>query len=424
MHNVKNELANNISMNYNVIIFFKDGGNMILSKMAEEVKPSSTLAITAKAKQMKAEGIDIVGFGAGEPDFDTPEHIKAAAKAAIDSGFTKYTPASGILELKKAIIKKLKDENGLSYETNQIVVSNGAKHSLTNTFMAILNEGDEVIIPAPFWLSYLQMVKIAGGIPVIVKTTKEEEYKITVARLKNALTNKTKAIIINSPSNPTGMIYTKDELKMIADFAIENDLLVISDEIYEKLIYDSVDQVSIASFSDEIYKRTIVINGVSKSYSMTGWRIGYTASSPEIARLMANIQSHASSNPNSIAQKAALAAISGPQDCVEEMRAEFDNRRIFMVNRLKDIPYVTAVTPKGAFYVFIDVTGTFGKSCGEKVINNADDFAECILTKDNVAVVPCTDFGYDTHIRLSYAISLENIKKGMDRIEKFVKELK
>lgn len=396
---------------------------MILSQKAKQIKPSSTLAITAKANQMKADGIDVVGFGAGEPDFDTPDHIKAAAIAAINAGFTKYTPVAGTVELKTAICNKFKEDNNLTYKPSQIVVSNGAKHSLTNAFMAILNAGDEVIIPAPFWLSYPDMVALADGVPVIINTTKETDYKVTIEQLEGALTSKTKALIINSPSNPTGMIYSKEELEKVAEFAVKNDLFVISDEIYEKLIYDNETHVSIAQLGEEIYKRSIVVNGVSKSYSMTGWRIGYTASSEEIAKLMSNIQSHAASNPNSIAQKATVAAITGTQECVEIMRVEFDARRKYMVERINQIPYISCTPPKGAFYVFIDISSVFGKSYNDTIINNAADFAACILEGEKVAVVPCEDFGFDSHIRISYAISQESIKKGLDRLEKFVNTL-
>jgi aspartate aminotransferase len=396
---------------------------MILSEKLSGVKPSSTLAITAKAKQMKVEGIDVVGFGAGEPDFDTPEHIKAAAIEAIQTGFTKYTPASGTVELKQAICNKLKKDNGLNYEINQIVVSNGAKHSLTNAFMAILNPGDEVIIPAPFWLSYAQMVHIADGVPVIVKATKETDYKATIELLKSALTDKTRAVIINSPSNPTGMIYSEDELKAIAEFAIENDLFVISDEIYEKLIYGDKKHISIASLGEDIYNRTIVINGVSKSYSMTGWRIGYTACHADIAKLMSNMQSHGASNPNSIAQKAALAAIEGSDDCIEAMKVEFDKRRKYITKRVNDLKYVSCIEPEGAFYVFVDLAEALNKSYNGEMIQNAANFTKLLLENEKVAVVPCGDFGFDTHIRLSYAISLENIEKGLNRIEKFINAL-
>lgn len=396
---------------------------MKLSSKVMDITPSSTLAVTAKAKQMKADGIDVVGFGAGEPDFDTPEHIKQAAIKAIEEGFTKYTPASGTLELKKAICDKLKNENGLDYKLSQIVISNGAKHSLTNTFMTILNPGDEVIIPAPFWLSYPQMVKLADGVPVIVYAKKENDFKITIEDLESAVTDKTKALVINSPSNPTGVVYAKEELKAIADFAVKHDLYVISDEIYEKLIYDGMKHVSIASFNEEIYKRTIIINGVSKSYSMTGWRIGYLAAPEDIAKVISNVQSHATSNPNSIAQKATLAALTGPQDCVEEMRKEFEARRNYMVERLNKIPSFSIIKPQGAFYVVIDISNILGKKFEGRVIETADDFSEILLEKESVAVVSCTDFGFSNCVRLSYAISLDSIKKGLDRIENFVNNI-
>lgn len=396
---------------------------MKLSSKVMDITPSSTLAVTAKAKQMKADGIDVVGFGAGEPDFDTPEHIKQAAIKAIEEGFTKYTPASGTLELKKAICDKLKNENGLDYKLSQIVISNGAKHSLTNTFMAILNPGDEVIIPAPFWLSYPQMVKLADGVPVIVYAKKENDFKITIEDLESAVTDKTKALVINSPSNPTGVVYAEEELKAIADFAVKHDLYVISDEIYEKLIYDGMKHVSIASFNEEIYKRTIIINGVSKSYSMTGWRIGYLAAPEDIAKVISNVQSHATSNPNSIAQKATLAALTGPQDCVEEMRKEFEARRNYMVERLNKIPSFSIIKPQGAFYVVIDISNILGKKFEGRVIETADDFSEILLEKESVAVVSCTDFGFSNCVRLSYAISLDSIKKGLDRIENFVNNI-
>ena len=393
---------------------------MKLSNKVMDITPSSTLAVTAKAKQMKAEGIDVVGFGAGEPDFDTPEHIKQAAIKAIEDGFTKYTPASGTVELKKAICHKLKNENGLDYKQNQIVISNGAKHSLTNAFTAILNPGDEVIIPAPFWLSYPQMVKLADGVPVIVYAKKENDFKVTIEDLEKAVTDKTKALVVNSPSNPTGVVYTEKELRAIADFAVKYDLYVISDEIYEKLIYDGIKHVSIASFNEEIYKRTIIINGVSKSYSMTGWRIGYLAAPEDVAKAISNVQSHATSNPNSIAQKATLAALTGPQDCVEVMRKEFEARRNYMVERLSKISSFSIIKPQGAFYVVIDISNILGKEFEGRKIETADDFSEILLEKESVAVVSCTDFGFSNCIRLSYAISLENIKKGLDRIENFV----
>ncbi len=398
---------------------------MELSRRAEGIKPSSTLAISAKASELKAQGLDIVGFGVGEPDFDTPDHIKEAAIQAIKDGFTKYTPASGTAELRKAVAKKLKEDNGLDYDFSQIVISNGAKHSLVNAFMAILNEGDEVIIPAPYWLSYSEIVNIAGGVPVIVNTSKENNYMVTKDELEAAYTEKTKAFILVSPSNPTGMVSSIDDLKMIADFAVEKDIFVIADEIYEKLIYDDDKKhISLASLGKEIYDRTIVINGVSKSYAMTGWRIGYTASNPKVAKLISSLQSHMTSNPNSIAQKAALAAIEGPQDCVAEMCKEFKKRRDYIFEREEKIPFISALKPEGAFYLFIDVSGVYGKKFEGVEINSAADMAALLIEKKLVAVVPCADFGMPDHIRLSYATSLETIKKGMDRIEDFVNELK
>lgn len=398
---------------------------MELSRRAERIKPSSTLAISAKASELKSQGFDIVGFGVGEPDFETPEHIKEAGIKAIKDGFTRYTPASGITELRKAVAKKLKDDNGLDYDFTQIIISNGAKHALINAFMAILNEGDEVIIPAPYWLSYSEIVNIAGGVPVIVKTKKENNYMLTREELDAAYTEKTKALVIVSPSNPTGMVSSIDDLKMIADFAVEKDIIVIADEIYEKLIYDEDKKhISLASLGKEIYDRTIIINGVSKSYAMTGWRIGYTASNPKIAKLIGSLQSHMTSNPNSIAQKATLAAIEGPQNCVKEMCVEFKKRRDYIFEREEKIPFITALKPEGAFYLFIDVSGLYGKKYEGVEINSAADMADLLIEKKLVAVVPCADFGMPDHIRLSYATSIEMIKKGMDRIEEFVNELK
>ena len=397
---------------------------MELSKRALSIKPSTTLVITAKAGELREAGKDVVGFAAGEPDFDAPEHIRNAAVEAINCGFTRYTPASGTMELRKAVCKKLKEDNGLEYEPGQIVVSNGAKHSLTNTFMAILNDGDEVIIPAPYWLSYSAMVTIAGGVPIIVQTKKENNFMLTREELEKAYTDKTKAIMLTTPSNPTGMISSEADLKTIADFAIEKDLLVISDEIYEKLIYNKDKKhISIASLGKEIYDRTIVINGVSKSYAMTGWRIGYSASSPAIAKCIGSLQSHMTSNANSVAQKAALAALTGSQECVEQMRKEFEKRCDYIYEREEAIPLISALKPEGAFYLFIDVSKTFGKRYNGLEIKSAADFASLLLENKLTAVVPCADFGMPEYIRLSYAISMENIKKGMDRIEEFVKEL-
>lgn len=395
----------------------------MLSNKARSISPSPTLAIDAKAKQMKSDGVDVIGFGAGEPDFDTPEHIKEAAIRAIGEGFTKYTPVPGTLDLQKAICEKLHTDNGLDYKPADIVVSNGAKHSLTNVFTALLNPGDEVIIPAPFWVSYSEIVKLGDGVPVIVQTQPENHFKITARELQEALTPKTKAILINSPNNPTGQVYTREELQAVADFAVSNNLYVVSDEIYEKLIYGGLEHVSIASLNEQIKDLTIVVNGVSKTYSMTGWRIGYTASRPEIAKVMSSVQSHATSNANSIAQMATIAAISGPQDCVETMKAAFAERRDYMVDKIASIPGLTCIEPTGAFYVFLNVSGLFGRSYQGTAITTSDDFAALLLEHNQVAVVPGTGFGAPDYVRLSYALSMEQIKKGMDRIESFVQKL-
>jgi len=404
----------------NIIIENLEGLKMELSIKALSISPSSTLAIDAKAKKMKAEGIDIIGFGAGEPDFDTPTHIKEAAKKAIDEGFTKYTPASGTLELKQAICNKFKKDNGLDYKPSNIVVSNGAKHSLVNAFQAICNPGDEVIITTPAWVSYPEMVKLADAVPVFINTTEEEGFKFTIDKLEKAITDKTKAIIMNSPSNPTGMIYSEEELKAVADLAVSKGIYVISDEIYEKLIYDGYKHVSIASFNDKIKDLTIVVNGVSKSYSMTGWRIGYTASNEQIAKVMSNMQSHATSNPNSIAQKAALAALEGPQEIIDTMAAEFVKRRDYMVDRINSIEGLSCIKPNGAFYVMMNISKIIGKELGGVVIKGSDSFADVLLEKANVALVPGSGFGTDIHVRLSYATSMENITEGLNRIEKFL----
>lgn len=398
---------------------------MELSKRAMSIKASTTMAISSKAAELRAAGLDVVSFGAGEPDFNTPAHIGQAGIDAIHNGQTRYTPAAGLLELRKAVCDKLKKDNGLEYESAQIIISNGAKHSLINTFMAILNEGDEVIIPAPFWLSYSEMVRIAGGVPVIIHTKKENKFMMTKEELENAYTEKTKAVVLTSPSNPTGQVMGRADLEMIADFAISHDILVVSDEIYEKLIYDEGKQhISIASLSKEIYDRTIVINGVSKSYAMTGWRIGYAAAPLPIAKLMASLQSHMASNPNTIAQMATITALNGPQDCVAEMCVEFKKRRDYIFEREEAIPLLSALKPEGAFYLFVDVSGTYGKSYEGQEIKTAADFASILLDQKYVAVVPCADFGMPDYIRLSYATSMELIKKGMDRIEEMVKELK
>ncbi|RHT91140.1 pyridoxal phosphate-dependent aminotransferase [Clostridium sp. AM27-31LB] len=394
-----------------------------LSKKAAAVKPSSTLAITAKAKELKAQGKDVVGFGAGEPDFNTPENICEAAIKAIKDGFTKYTPASGTNELKAAISKKFKEFNGLDYDTDQIVISNGGKHSLTNIFTALINPGDEVIIPAPFWLSYPEIVKLAGGVPVIVTTTKEQNFKLTAEDLAAAVTDKTKALVLNTPNNPTGMLYTEEELRAIAKVAVEKDFYVVADEMYEMLVYGEQKHISIASLGKDIYDRTITCSGLAKSYAMTGWRIGYTGSSKEIAKMMGSVQSHQTSNPNSIAQKAAVEALTGPQDSVEKMHAEFDKRRKYMYKRICDMDLLDALEPMGAFYVFVDGSAVLGKSYKGTKIESVPQMADILINEYNTAIVPCADFGFPDCFRLSYAISIEQIEKGLDRIESFIKEL-
>lgn len=382
------------------------------------IAESMTLAITAKAKQLKAEGVNIVSFGAGEPDFNTPEYIRKAAIAQIEKGGNGYTAASGLPELKKAICNKLKKDNDLEYVESQIVVSNGAKHSLANTLQALCNPGDEVIIPSPYWVSYYELTKMADAEPVLVEASPEDKFKVSPAQIEAAVTEKTKAIMINSPNNPTGAVYTREELLAIGDIAIKHDLYIISDEIYEKLVY-GVAHISIASLSKELYERTIVVNGLSKAYAMTGWRIGYTASSKEIAKVMSNVQSHATSNPNTIAQYASVEALNGDQTPIEDMRKAFDERRQFMVNTIKGIKGLTCVEPEGAFYVMIDVSNFFGKTIGGKAIEGSIDFASVLLEDANVAVIPGIAFGVDHFIRLSYATSLANIEEGLKRIQAF-----
>ncbi|SHH52408.1 aspartate aminotransferase [Clostridium collagenovorans DSM 3089] len=396
---------------------------MIYSKKAEKISASLTLAITAKAKKMKAEGIDVIGFGAGEPDFDTPCNIQDAAIEAIKSGKTRYTAASGIAELKEAIIKKLQEDNKLNYKPSQIIISTGAKQCLANAFQAILNPGDEVIIASPYWVSYPELVQLADGVPVFVETKEENEFKYDLNELKSTISEKTKAILINSPNNPTGTVYNEEELRAIAEIAKEHDLVIISDEIYEKLLYGEVEHTSIASLSEDAYNRTIVINGMSKSYAMTGWRIGYAAANEEITKLMSNIQSHTTSNPNSIAQYASVEALEGSQDEIKAMIKEFKNRRDFMVDKINTIEYLSCVKPKGAFYVMINISKLLGKELKGEKISGSLDLSRILLEEEKVAVIPGIAFGVDEFIRLSYATSMENIKNGLDRIESFVKKL-
>ncbi len=397
---------------------------MNFSKKYKSISPSSTLLIDSKYKAMKQAGEDVVGFGAGEPDFDTPQHIKDAAIRAITDGYTKYTPASGTIELKKAVCKKFKEENGLDYTPSNIVVSNGAKHSLLNALGAIVDPGDEVLFSAPYWVSYKEMVLLSDGIPLVLPTKEEKHFKFTAEELDRAITPKTKALILNTPCNPTGMVYRKEELLEIAQVVQKHDLFVISDEIYEHLIYDMDRPPSIASFSEDMKNRTIVVNGVSKTYAMTGWRIGFTAANEELTRLMANVQSHYTSNPNSIAQAAAVEALLGPKDSVWEMKRAFKERRDYMVERMNRIDGVSCLKPEGAFYVMMNIARLKGKRCGECVIQTSDDFAQLFLEKQLVAVVPCSGFGNDNFVRWSYATSMENIELGLTRLELFIKTLK
>jgi aspartate aminotransferase len=396
---------------------------MKLSSRISLIKPSPTLAITSKANALKEQGRNIIGFGAGEPDFDTPLHIKMAAIKAIEEGFTKYTPVDGIAELKDAIILKLSRDNQLTYNRSQIVVSCGAKHTLYNIIQVLCEEGDEVIIPSPYWVSYLDMVILSGAKPVIVKTSESQGFKMLPKQLESAITGRTKAIIINSPSNPAGVVYSSSELKALAEVVIEKGVLIISDDIYEKIIYDEAIFQNMASLSQELKNMTVVVNGVSKTYSMTGWRIGYAAGPEEIMDAIAKLQSQNTSNPTSIAQKAAVEALNGPQESVGEMVEEFRKRRGAIVKMLNDIPGITCMLPQGAFYVFPDVSAIFGKKYKGTVVSNSSDFSAYLLDVANVAVIPGIDFGYDNHIRLSYATSMSQIEEGMERIRNAVIKL-
>jgi aspartate aminotransferase len=385
-----------------------------VSRRAASLSPSLTLAISAKAKQMKAEGQDVVGFGAGEPDFDTPQHIKDAAAAALAAGFTKYTPSSGIPELRQAIAQKFERENQLHYEPSQVIVSCGGKHSCFNVVLATCEEGDEVLIPSPYWLSYPEMVKLAGATPVIVETGDRTEFKLTPEQLRTAVTPRTRLLILNSPSNPTGSVYAPEELEALGEICIEKDVLILSDEIYEHLLYDGAQHRSMASFSPAHYEHTVVTHGFAKAWSMTGWRLGFLAAPEPIAKAIDAVQSHSTSNPTSFAQKGALAAISGPQDHLREWLAEFDRRRSFAWQKLNSIPGLSCVKPKGAFYLFPKVSGTGLKSV---------DFCARLLEAEKVAAVPGVAFGADDYVRISYATSLANLEKGLERIERFARGL-
>jgi aspartate aminotransferase len=389
--------------------------NYKISRRASALAPSLTLAIDSKAKEMKARGEDVVGFGAGEPDFDTPQHIKDAAVKALAEGFTKYTPSSGIPELRQAIADKFKRENGLSYKPGQIIVSCGGKHSCYNVILATCEEGDEVIIPSPYWLSYPEMVKLAGATPVILPASDKTEFKVTPSQLRAAITPRTRLFVLNSPSNPTGTVYTPDEVKALGDVCIERGVLVMSDEIYEHLLYDGAVHRSVASFSPAHYDHTIVVHGFAKAWSMTGWRLGFLAAPEPIAKAIDAIQSHSTSNPTSFAQKGAVAALTGPQDHLKGWLAEYSKRREIAHARLNAIPGVTCVNARGAFYLFPNISGT-GLKSGE--------FCARLLQEQKVAAVPGIAFGADDYLRISYATSLENIEKGLERMDQFVRGLK
>jgi aspartate aminotransferase len=395
----------------------------ILSNRAKGLKPSPTLAINAKAKAMQAQGIRVVSFGAGEPDFDTPENIKKAAIKSIEEGFTKYTAVGGIDELKDAVIQKFQRDNQLSYKRSQILISCGGKHSFYNLAQALFDRGDEVIIPAPYWVSYPPMVALAEATPVIIQTKEENGFKVTPEDLKKAATPRTKALVLNSPSNPTGSAYTKKELEKIAEMAISHNFFVISDEIYEKIVYDGFEFKSIASLGEEIKGLTIIVHGVAKTYAMTGWRIGYTAGAEEIVSAMSNIQSQSTSNPTSISQKASVEALIGPQEEVNKMVSAFTERRNYIVDRLNEISGVSCFKPTGAFYVFPNFSEYYGKSYQGKKISNSTELADYFLDVAKVAVVPGVEFGADPFERLSYATSMKDIREGIDRIEESLKKL-
>ena len=392
---------------------------MNLSKKAMNMEPSMTLALTAKAGELKAQGVYVISFGVGEPDFNTPQNIIDAAILAMNQGKTKYTAVSGITELKEAIVKKFYNDNGLKYKSENIIVSTGGKQCLFNVFAAILNVGDEVLIPKPYWVSYPELVKLNDGIPVFVETNKEDDFKINFKNLEKSITNKTKAIVVNSPNNPTGSIYSKKELMEIADFAKKYDLYIISDEMYEKLTYGDNKHISIASLNEDAFNRTIVVNGLSKAYAMTGWRVGYAAGKKEIIKLMNNIQSHTTSNVNSIAQYASLEALTGQQEEMKIMQNEFDRRRKVMMKLLDDISDVSYIEPKGAFYILVNIEKILKKF----KISGSSEFCEKLLDRENVVAIPGIAFGEDNYIRLSYATSMDSIETGLNRISNFIKNL-
>ncbi len=395
-----------------------------LARRIRAISPSLTLAISARAKTMKEAGEDVISFGAGEPDFNTPEHIIEAAKTALDRGYTKYTPSAGLLELRRAVCRKFLRDNGLEYESSQIIISNGAKHSIFNVCYALLDEGDEVIIPAPYWLTYPEVVKACGGVPVTVRASKRTGFKITPEQLKAAITPKTKLFIFNSPCNPTGAVYSEREVRDLAEVCEAADLLVLSDEIYEKLIYGERKHFSFAASSDWAKEHTVTVNGVSKTYAMTGWRVGYLAAPHPIAKAIDSFQSHATSGANSIAQYAAITALSAPEAAVEEMVARFARRRLAMIERISDMQGAYCIIPDGAFYAMLVVNGVYGKKFGSREITDSVSFAEILLDAAKVAVVPGAAFGADDCVRLSYSLSMRDMLEGLDRIDAFLQSLR
>ena len=391
-----------------------------ISSIAAAVQASTTLAVDALYKQMKADGKDVVGFGAGEPDFDTPDNIKEAAHKAIRDGQTKYTPTSGIPALRQAAADRMLADCGISYAAGQIVVASGAKHNVYAALQTLINPGDEVILPAPYWVTYAEAIRMAGGVPVVVNAPETSGFKITKEQLEAAVTDKTKLFIINNPSNPTGMLYSEDKLRELAEVCVKNDLYIISDEIYYGLVYDGKQFTSIASLGEDVKERTIIIHGVSKSYAMTGWRIGYSASNTRLAEVMGNYLSHSTSAPSTISQFAAVEALVGPQDGIEAMRDVFEKRRDYIVKRINAIDGVSCRNPEGAFYIMLNIEKQIGRTLGGRVINNSDDFSLAFLESGLVAVVSCSGFGCENFVRMTYAASMESIKEGINRLEKFV----
>jgi len=392
-----------------------------LARIASAVQASTTLQVDALYKQMKADGKDVVGFGAGEPDFDTPDNIKEAAHKAIRDGQTKYTPFSGIPALRKAAADRLLADCGVSYTAGQIVVASGAKHSIYAALRTLLDPGDEVVLPAPYWVTFAESVRMAGGTPVVVNAPETSDFKITPAQLEAAVTGRSKLLILNNPSNPTGMLYDADELRALADVCVKHDLYILSDEIYYKLVYGGRKFTSFAALGDDVKERTIVVNGVSKTYAMTGWRIGYTASNARIAEVMGNYLSHSTSAPSTISQFASVEALNGPQESVEAMRVEFEKRRDFIYERINGIEGVSCRKPEGAFYVMLNIEKQVGRTLGGRVINNSDDFSLAFLEKELVALVSCSGFGCKNFLRLTYAASVDTIERGMARLERFLK---